>query len=37
MLTRRRRLKSARASGLVLGASGLGAPLIAQGTMIRIG
>ncbi len=37
MLTRRRLLKSAGASGLVLGASGLASPLIAQGTTVKIG
>jgi len=37
MLTRRKLLKTASASGLILGTSGLCAPAIAQGTTIRIG
>lgn len=37
MLTRRKVLKSAGASGLILGASGLATPMLGQGTTIRIG
>lgn len=37
MLTRRKFLRHTGATGLILGASGLAAPAIAQGTTIRIG
>lgn len=37
MLTRRKLLKTAGSTGLILGASGLAAPALAQGTTVRIG